>query len=100
MATYSVFYTAGFLQQMAEVSGVAQTKIEHTIELLKTTPGIGALYRPAYAAAMPPMPCQWTAVPFAHFALYYIVDETAKTVTLYYLDNTKRNPLTRFTDTR
>ena len=71
-------------------------QLEKQRDILSLFPEMGRLYAPSYAAAYPPFPCRWIAVPDTPFNLYYLFDEPENTVVVFYLEHQRRNPLSRF----
>ena len=56
----------------------------------RTEPGL----RPACNAAQPPFACRVLCC--EHYGIYYRVDETDRAVTVFAIEDQRRNPLTRF----
>ncbi len=62
--------------------------------LLESTPYIGREYGPAYEAMKPPFECR---VLFCeHYGIYYSVDDEACAVTIFAVEDQRRNPQDRF----
>lgn len=68
--------------------------VEHDLILLETTPYLGEKYDPAYEAACPPFPCR---VLFCeHLGIYYSVDGAKQCVSVFAIEDQRRNPTERF----
>jgi len=64
------------------------------IELLEESPYLGREYDPAYEAMRPPFECR---VLFCeHYGIYYSVDDEACAVTIFAVEDQRRNPQDRF----
>ena len=69
--------------------------VKHNLRLLETSPYLGRIYDPAYEAKFPPLPCR--VLYCGHYGIYYRVDDETKIVTVFALEDQRRNPLDRFT---
>lgn len=70
--------------------------VTRTRDLAGEYPDIGMPYDPEYPAARPPFPCRRLYVPDTPFALYYVKDDDARTVTFFYAEFASGNPSRRF----
>ncbi len=68
--------------------------VKNDIGLLKTTPCLGSAYDPIYKAAKPPFPCR--VLYCEQFGIYYTVDEANAAVTVFTIEDQRRNPAGRF----
>lgn len=69
-------------------------RVNKVLDLLDTVPDIGHAYDPLYESAKPPFDLR---VVFAgNYGIYYAVDEAAKAVDVFYLEDQRKDPLTRF----
>lgn len=70
------------------------SRIERACALLADYPDMGTPYQPEYAAAWPPVPCRYLALPDTPFTLYYTHDQ--ELVTVLSLEWSAGNPKGRF----
>lgn len=68
--------------------------VDKDLGLLETLPYLGQAYDPAYDAARPPFECR--VLYCEHYGIYYRVNEEARTVTIFAIEDQRRNPLGRF----
>lgn len=68
--------------------------VDNDLDLLATSPELGQAYDPAYDAARPPFACR--VLYCEHYGIYYRADETDRAVTVFAIEDQRRNPLTRF----
>lgn len=67
-------------------------RIDQYREVLALFPDIGHEYDPTYAAARPPFPCRFVAIPDTPFTLYYTKDEMKCEVVVFYIEHQHANP--------
>lgn len=80
---------------MADIgSRVDKAKIDKVLCVLDTVPGIGRTYDPMYEAAKPDEPLM--VVYAGHYDIYYEVSEERREVYIYFIEDQRRDPLTRF----
>lgn len=72
--------------------------IDHRLELLQVFPYLGQPYRPLYDAAQPAFPVYVTYAG-SHYGIYYEVSEDERRVTVDFIEDQRRNPAERFSDT-
>lgn len=68
--------------------------LDADLKLLGTTPELGRIYDPAYKATRPPFPCR--VFYCEKYGIYYRVDEDARTVLVFAIEDQRRNPENRF----
>lgn len=68
--------------------------VQNSISLLANTPYLGRIYDPAYDAQRPPFECR--VLYCESYGIYYAVDDGARTVTVFALEDQRRNPQARF----
>ncbi|MEG0620749.1 MAG: hypothetical protein RR477_06450 [Raoultibacter sp.] len=95
---WEVVYANCFFQQLREVSAVALGKINHSIDMLETAPGIGHEYKPCYRAEALMFTCYHKYVPDTYWDMYYLFDQNDKKLVFFFLADTRKNPATRFAD--
>ena len=80
---------------MASIESKADRKrIDKVLRVLDTVPGIGRAYDPLYEAAKPEEP---VLVAYAgHYGIYYDVSDEHDEVHIYYIEDQRRDPLSRF----
>lgn len=72
----------------------AFSKIANLLSILKSSPYLGRVYDPTYEARVPPFKCR---VLFClHYGIYYIVDEPSQVITVFAIEDQRRNPEQRF----
>ncbi|MGN0287420.1 MAG: hypothetical protein ACI4B6_07110 [Atopobiaceae bacterium] len=71
-------------------------RIAEALQLLGAYPFAGSDYCPDYPAARPPFPCRHMHVSDTPFTLYYVVDEDARTVTVFDVEWSSGDPSMRF----
>ena len=96
MTAWDVRYTRQFDDLLMELPDRDYDRIEHSIDILATNPGLARDYDPVYEAARPPMPCLWYHVPRTAKDLYLIADEEATLLTFIFLVDARENPRHRF----
>ena len=69
-------------------------RVANRLESLAIAPHFNTVYDPIYESAKPPHEVLVTYA--GHFGLYYTCDDEAKTVTVEYLEDTRRDPMHRF----
>lgn len=69
-------------------------RIDGVLTVLDTVPSIGRVYDPLYEAARP---SEDVMVAYAgHYGIYYEVLEKARIVYVYYIEDQRRNSMSRF----
>jgi len=68
--------------------------VNRSIEILGTLPYLGRAYDPVYEAAKPPFDL---LVAYAsHYGIYYVVEEEQHQIHMYFIEDQRRDPMTRF----
>ena len=93
--TYEVIIAPTAFETMASIESKADRKrIDKVLRVLDTVPGIGRAYDPLYEAAKPEEP---VLVAYAgHYGIYYDVSDEHDEVHIYYIEDQRRDPLSRF----
>ena len=81
----------------AYVALPSERVFEHVGEdlaLLEITPFMGVAYDPVYETKRPPFPCRVLYCEW--YGLYYRVDEGARQVVVFAIEDQRRNPSQRF----
>lgn len=68
--------------------------LDNDLDPPATSPELSQAYDPACNAAQPPFACR--VLYCEHYGIYYHVDETDRAVTVFAIEDQRRNPLTRF----
>lgn len=68
--------------------------LDNDLDLPATSPELSQAYDPACNAAQPPFACR--VLYCEHYGICYRVDETDRAVTVFAIEDQRRNPLTRF----
>ncbi len=69
-------------------------RVDHDLGLLATSPYLGRAYDPAYDAARPSFACR--VLHCGNYGIYYSVDEAARLVFVFAIEDQRRNPAERF----
>lgn len=93
---FASVYSEYFQEQLDQVSDKLFERIDRSIALLETMPGLGREYEPEYEADLPPFSRRFMVVPRTTKCLYFTVDEDARVLRFFLLDDTRRNPQARF----
>lgn len=95
---YEVFYTNGVVSFMIDAiwSKRVYEKVDSYRSLLAQFPDLGTPCDPVYAAARPPFPCRHIAVPDTPFRLFYLKDDDARRVVVFYIEHVASDPEGRF----
>lgn len=93
--TYEVIVSPTALEAMANIASRAdRARIDSVLCILDTVPGIGRTYDPLYEAAKPEEPVM---VAYAgHYGIYHEVSDEREEVYVYYIEDQRRDPLSRF----
>lgn len=93
--TYEVIISPTALEAIGAIGSRADmARIGKVLSILDTVPGIGRTYDPVYEAARPKEPVM---VAYAgHFGIYYEVSDERNEVYVYYIEDQRRDPLSRF----
>lgn len=71
-------------------------RVEASVDLLSSTPGLARPYDPAYEAARPPVPCRAYQVPRTTKVIYLVADEDVRVMTMLFLGDAREDPRRRF----
>ena len=93
---YEVLYARQFNEQMMELPDSVYDKIDNSIDVLASNPGLLRDYGPPYEAAVPPVECKWYFVPGSYKVVYLTVDEEEGQMRFLFLGDTREDPLHRF----
>jgi len=93
---YEALYARQFHEQMMELPDSVYDKVDHSIDVLASNPGLLREYVPPYEAAVPPVECKWYFVPGSYKVVYLTIDEEAKQMRFLFLGDTREDPLHRF----
>ena len=95
LKTYEVILSPTAIRTIANVtSKMDRARIDRVLCILDTVPGIGREYDPMYEAARPEEPVM--VVYAGHYGIYYEVSEENSEVHVYYIEDQRRDPLSRF----
>lgn len=96
MTIWDVRYTRQFDDLLLELPDRDYDRVEHSIDVLASNPGLARRYNPTYEAAHPPVPCLWYHVPRTTKDLYLIADDDARLLTFIFLTDARKDPRDRF----
>ena len=92
---YEVRLSESALEALREISSKADyLKVRRRMQMLRIAPSMGAIYRPIYESAMPDHEVRATYA--GHFGIYFTIDEEASEVTVEYVEDSRRDPLKKF----
>lgn len=95
MGGYEVILAPSVIEVMGSIGSKDDARrVRRRLEALKTAPYMGERYDPIYDAARPPHEVRVTYA--GHFGIYYAVDEAAREVQVEYLEDSRRDPMRRF----
>lgn len=93
--TYEVIISPTALEAMVRITSKAdRERIDKVLCILDTVPGIGRVYDPLYEAARPEEPVM--VVYAGHYGIYYEASDVRDEVYVYYIEDQRRDPLSRF----
>lgn len=93
--SYEVKLTHGARQAYRDICSNADLgRVNKLLDILDTAPYIGHVYDPIYDAAR--LPFDLLVVYAGHFGIYYVVEEEAKQVLVFFIEDQRRDPLGRF----
>ena len=87
--THEAMRASQFVKAKSDIA-----KIRKMLRILDTVPEIGRVYDPDYGAATPPFQARVTYA--GRYGIYYTVDEDAKVVTVFAIEDQRANPLNHF----
>ena len=96
MTAWGVSYARQFHDQLMGLPGAAYDRVEASIDVLSTNPGLARAYDPAHEAARPPVPCRCYPVPRTTKVIYLVADEERRTLTMLFLGDAREDPRHRF----
>lgn len=93
--TYEVIVAPSALETITSIASKAdRARIDRVLCILDTVPGIGRTYDPMYEASRPEEPVM---VAYAgHYGIYYEISDERSEVYVYYIEDQRRDPLSRF----
>ena len=96
MTAWDVRYARKFNDLLMELPEHLYDRIELSIDVLASNPGLARPYDPDYEAAQPPAPCLWYHVPKTSKDLYLIADETEHLLIFIFMTDAREDPRGRF----
>lgn len=96
MTNWDIRYARQFNEQLLGLSDSTYDRIEGSIDVLASNPGLARTYDPTYEAARPPVPCQYYPVPRTTKVIYLVTDNNAQTLTMLFLGDSREDPRRRF----
>ena len=96
MTVWGVRYARQFGEQLIDLPDSVYDRVEASIDILATNPGLAREYDPSYEAARPPMPCRCYPVPRTMKVIYLVTDEGSRTLTMLFLGDAREDPRRRF----
>lgn len=92
---YAVQLTDEAVYALAEIPSEAMaTRISALLSHLSRFPRYGVAFDPAYESARPPVPCLMCYC--GTFGIYYHVDDEERVVTIFAIEDERRDPMSRF----
>lgn len=91
-----VLYAPLFHEQLMALPDRVYERVEHSIDLLASQPGLARDYDPQYDADMPPIDCKWHYVPRTSKVIYFTYDEQEGVIRCFRLGDTREDPMQRF----
>lgn len=96
MTPWDVRYTRQFDDLLMALADRDYERVEHSIDILSSNPGLARAYDPVYEAARPPAPCLWYHVPRTTKDLYLVADAEAALLTFIFMADAREDPRHRF----
>lgn len=96
MTAWDVRYTEQFDNQVMELPESVYDRVEASVDVLATNPGLARDYDPTYEAACPPVPCLCYGVPRTTKIIYLVADEDERMLTMLFLGDAREDPRHRF----
>lgn len=93
---FSLSFDEVALEQLSVLPSAVFSKIERSLALIKQFPGLGRLYEPTFGETLPPRACRMLTVGKTTKVIYYQVDEIACSIRVYWIGDTRSDPMTRF----
>ena len=95
MDTYEVLVAPSALDAILAITSKAELRnVWSRLNALATMPHLGTRYDPLYESARPAHDVLVTFT--SYHGLYYVVDDTLRTVNVEYVEDCRRDPLTKF----
>ena len=96
MSDWEVRYARQFAEQLAELPDATYDRVEGSVDILASNPGLARRYDPHYEAARPPVPCRSYPVPRTTKVIYLVTDEERRKLTMLFLGDAREDPRRRF----
>ena len=96
MSAWDVRYARQFAEQLAELPDAIYNRVEGSIDILVSNPGLARRYDPQYEASRPPVPCRSYPVPRTTKVIYLVADEERRELTMLFLGDAREDPRRRF----
>jgi hypothetical protein len=96
MTAWGVRYARQFHEQLMALGDTTYARVEASIDVLASNPGLARPYVPSYEAARPPVPCRCYPVPRTTKVIYLVEDETSLLLTMLFLGDAREDPMRRF----
>lgn len=95
MANYRVVLAPSAVEALRSIGSKDNARrVKNRLMSLSAAPHFGAVYDPIYEAARPDHEVLVTYA--GHYGIYYVFDDAEKLVSVEYLEDTRRDPLGRF----
>ena len=96
MSVWDVRYARQFAEQLTELPDTTYERVEGSVDVLASNPGLARQYDPQYEAARPPVPCRSYPVPRTTKVIYLVADEQLRKLTMLFLGDAREDPRRRF----
>lgn len=96
MTAWDVRYTRQFAGQLMGLPDSTYGRVEASVDVLASNPGLARAYDPAYEAARPPVLCRCYPVPRTPKVIYLVADEEKHALTMLFLGDAREDPRRRF----
>ena len=96
MSAWDVRYARQFAEQLAKLPDATYDRVEGSVDVLASNPGLARRYNPQYEAAMPPVPCRSFPVPRTTKVIYLVADERLHELSMLFLGDAREDPRRRF----
>ncbi len=96
MTAWGVRYTQQFTEQLWVLPDTTYERVEDSVDVLASNPGLARHYDPHYEAARPRVPCRNYSVPRTTKVIYLLADEEGRELTMLFLGDAREDPNRRF----
>lgn len=96
MTDWTVRYARQFAEQLTKLPDAIYDRVEGSIDILASNPGLARRYDPQYEAARPPVSCRSYPVPKTTKIIYLVTDEEKRELTMLFLGDAREDPRRRF----